>query len=160
MRSATREAIARETITPQLESSSLTAAREKPVYQPAQKKKKKKKKNWPRKISNYLKPCLISFSPQAQSASFCYQIQAHSVGHMTGQLAERWDVEARNTTLFRKPADWEDDRLMSRNIHLIRVWMPVSFIERERDGMRKSNEKGHESCKSSLGMASIREGMC
>ena len=44
MRSATREAIARETITPQLESSSLTAAREKPVYQPAQKKQKKKKK--------------------------------------------------------------------------------------------------------------------
>ena len=32
-------------------------------------------------------------------------------------------------TLFEKPVDWEDGRLMSQNNHLIGVWMPVSFIE-------------------------------
>ena len=36
-------------------------------------------------------------------------------------------------TLFRKPADGEDGRLMSQNNHLIRVWMPVYFIESERE---------------------------
>ena len=37
-------------------------------------------------------------------------------------------VEAGNMTLFRKPADREDGRLKSQNNHLIRVWMPISFI--------------------------------
>ena len=32
-------------------------------------------------------------------------------------------------TLFEKPVDWEDGRLMSQNNYLIGVWMPVSFIE-------------------------------
>ena len=36
-------------------------------------------------------------------------------------------------TLFRKPADREDGRLMSQN-HLIRVWMSSYFIEGERGG--------------------------
>ena len=31
-------------------------------------------------------------------------------------------------TLFGKPADREGGRLMPQNNHLIRVWMPVSFI--------------------------------
>ena len=51
---------------------------------------------------------------------------------LTAQQAnkpERQDIEARNTTLFGKPADWEDSRLMSQNNHLVRVWMPGSFIE-------------------------------
>ena len=38
------------------------------------------------------------------------------------------DVEATNTTLFRKPADEEDGRLMSQNNHLVRVLVPGSFI--------------------------------
>ena len=37
---------------------------------------------------------------------------------MTGQLTERQDVEAKNT-LFRKPANQEDVRLMSQNNHLM-----------------------------------------
>jgi len=32
-------------------------------------------------------------------------------------------------TFLGKLADQEDGRLMSQNNHLIRVWMPVSFIE-------------------------------
>ena len=47
----------------------------------------------------------------------------------TGQIARRWGFGSRNTILFRKPADWEDGRLVSQNNHLIRVWVPVSFIE-------------------------------
>ena len=47
----------------------------------------------------------------------------------TGQIAKRWGFGSRNTILFRKPADWEDGRLVSQNNHLIRVWVPVSFIE-------------------------------
>ena len=45
-------------------------------------------------------------------------------------------------TLFRKPADQEDGRLMSQNNHLVRVWMPGSFIEPEREMMRKLSKKG------------------
>ena len=47
----------------------------------------------------------------------------------TGQIARRCGFGSRNTILFRKPADWEDGRLVSQNNHLIRVWVPVSFIE-------------------------------
>ena len=32
-------------------------------------------------------------------------------------------------TLFRKPEDREDGRLVSLNNRLLRAWMPVSFIE-------------------------------
>ena len=38
-------------------------------------------------------------------------------------------IEERNTTLFGKPDDREDGRLMSQNNHLVGVWMPGSFIE-------------------------------
>ena len=41
---------------------------------------------------------------------------------------QRRGVEARNTSLFRKPEDREEGRLKSQNNHLIGVWMPVSFI--------------------------------
>ena len=52
-------------------------------------------------------------------------------------------VEARNRTLFRKPANWEDGRLMSQNNHLLGVWMPGSFI-----GQREvRNQKGNQSRK-------------
>ena len=39
-------------------------------------------------------------------------------------------------TLFGKPADGEDDRLMSqkKKNHLIGIWMPVSFIEQRGGG--------------------------
>ena len=36
--------------------------------------------------------------------------------------------------LFRKPADREDGGLGPPKIHLIRVWMPVSFIEQRGGG--------------------------
>ena len=39
-------------------------------------------------------------------------------------------LRRRMMTLSGKSADWKDGRLMSQNNHLIRVWMPVSFIER------------------------------
>ena len=44
-------------------------------------------------------------------------------------INQRRGAEARNTTLLGKPADWEDSRLTSHRNHLVRVWMPVSFIE-------------------------------
>ena len=40
-------------------------------------------------------------------------------------------------TLFRKLADQEDGRLISQNKHLIRVWMPGSFIEQNREEVRR-----------------------
>ena len=43
-------------------------------------------------------------------------------------------------TLFGKPADQEDGRLMSQIKHLFGVWMPGSFIESERK-REKSNEE-------------------
>ena len=48
-------------------------------------------------------------------------------------MNQRRGVEARNMTLFRRPADREDGRLVSLKNHLIWVWMPVSFIESERE---------------------------
>ena len=36
-------------------------------------------------------------------------------------------------TLFRKPADQEDGRLMSQSNHLVGVWMLVSVTESERE---------------------------
>ena len=35
----------------------------------------------------------------------------------------------RNTTLFRKPADQEDGRIMSQNNHHLEVWMPGYFTD-------------------------------
>ena len=46
-------------------------------------------------------------------------------------------VEARNTILFGKLADQEDGRLVTPKNHLIGVWMPVSFIDREEEDVRK-----------------------
>ena len=43
--------------------------------------------------------------------------------------SKRWGVEARNTTLFRKLANWKDGRLESQSNHLVRVWMPGSFMK-------------------------------
>ena len=43
--------------------------------------------------------------------------------------SEGGSVEARNRTLFRKPADSEDGKLMSANNHLVGVWMPGSFMD-------------------------------
>ena len=40
-------------------------------------------------------------------------------------------------TLFGKPADQEDGRLMSQNNHLIGVWMPVSLLEQRGGGGEK-----------------------
>ena len=45
----------------------------------------------------------------------------------------RGGAEARNRTLYGKPADQEGGRLVSLINHLMRVWMPVSFIA-ERGG--------------------------
>ena len=45
------------------------------------------------------------------------------------------------TTLFRKPADREDGRLMSQNNHLTEVWMPVSFTEHRGGSSEKVKQK-------------------
>ena len=61
--------------------------------------------------------CLRATKPVAQS----------KLALLTAQQAnesERQSVEARSITLFRKPADEEDGRLMFQSNHLIRVWMP------------------------------------
>ena len=68
-----------------------------------------------------------------QSQKSCCWVQAHSAPPMTGQLTERWAVEARNTTLFRKPAHWVDGRLMSRNNHLPLGLDARFFYRTERD---------------------------
>ena len=44
-------------------------------------------------------------------------------------LSPRTGVETRNMTIFRKPSDGEDGRLMSQNSHLKGIWTPVCFIE-------------------------------
>ena len=48
-------------------------------------------------------------------------------------MNRRRGAEARNTTLFGKPADREDGRLVSLKNHLMGVWMPVSLTESERE---------------------------
>ena len=54
----------------------------------------------------------------------------HVLAALTGQLTERWGVQARNTPLFWKAADREDGRL-------VQVWMPGSFIERRWGGIEE-----------------------
>ena len=44
-------------------------------------------------------------------------------------LPQRGGVEASDMTLFRKPADGEDGRLISPNNHPVKVWVPDSFID-------------------------------
>ena len=39
-------------------------------------------------------------------------------------------------TLFRKPADQEDSRLMPQSNHLTGAWKPGSFIESEREALK------------------------
>ena len=68
-----------------------------------------------------------------EQASPCYQVQASSAHHTTGQWIERRGDEAKNMTLFGKLADQIDGRLTSQSNHLIGAWMPGSFIESERE---------------------------
>ena len=71
-----------------------------------------------------------SFTAMVQEREInCYQIPVPSACTLQTNKSERPGVEARNRTLFRKPADQEDCRLMSQNNHLIGVWMTRSFIE-------------------------------
>ena len=55
--------------------------------------------------------------------------------------SERRGVEARKTTLFGKPADREDGKLVPQNNHLIWVWMPGSSINQRWEEMRKQSKK-------------------
>ena len=55
--------------------------------------------------------------------------------------SKKWGVETRTTTLFGKPADWENWRLLSQSNHLIRIWMPSCLIETERSN-KEVNSKG------------------
>ena len=59
---------------------------------------------------------------------------------MNQRLNQRQDVEIRNTSLFGKPANWEDGKVMSQKNHLIRVWMPGSFIAPEIEVSRIEKE--------------------
>lgn len=47
--------------------------------------------------------------------------------------SKRRGVEGRKTTVFRKPPDWKDGRLMSQSNRLAGAWMSGSFIESERE---------------------------
>ena len=46
--------------------------------------------------------------------------------------SKRRGVEGRKTTVFRKPPDWKDGRLMSQSNRFVMVWMLVSLVESER----------------------------
>ena len=59
----------------------------------------------------------------------CYWTKVTLLTAQQPDKSKRWDIEARNMTLFRKSADWEGGRLMPQNNHLIGVWMPGSFTE-------------------------------
>ena len=72
--------------------------------------------------------------------------------------SERWGVEARKMTLFRKLAEWEDGRLVPQNNHLIGVWMLGSFIH-QRWGEVRKQRKGPLISQTSPKMASLRRGM-
>ena len=49
-------------------------------------------------------------------------------------IKSKTGIEARNTTLFRKPADREDGRLKSQNNHLTLVWMAGSSLKQRGRG--------------------------
>ena len=70
-------------------------------------------------------------------------------------INQRRGAEARNTTLLGKLADGEDSRLTSRRNHLVRVWMPVSFIQ-HRAGRWGNKVKRLLIWQISPGMASLR----
>ena len=59
---------------------------------------------------------------------------------MNQRLNQRQDVEIRHTSLFGKPADQEDGRVMSQKNHLIGVWMPGPFIDPEIEASRIERE--------------------
>ena len=53
---------------------------------------------------------------------------------MTGQLTKGWGVEEKIKNLFGRLANWEDGRQVTpkkkkKKNHLIKFWMPGSFIE-------------------------------
>ena len=54
--------------------------------------------------------------------------------------SSRLGVEARNVTLLGKLAEWEDDRLISQNNHLLWAWMPGSFIDQRWEEVKKESE--------------------
>lgn len=56
--------------------------------------------------------------------------------------SERQSVEARSITLFRKPADEEDGRLMFQSNHLIRVWMPGQGEKQWEAKIKRQNREG------------------
>ena len=62
----------------------------------------------------------------------------------TGQTSEleRLGVEARKTTVLRKPSDQENSRLVPQNNHLICVWMPDSFISQRERSNEELKSKG------------------
>ena len=82
-------------------------------------------------------------------SSFC-PLQDRSMNRRQG-------VEARIMTLFWKPADQEDGRLMSQNNHHIRVWMPGFFYNKVGEG-EEVKWKRLLILQISLGMVSLRRG--
>ena len=92
-----------------------------------------------------------------QSQKSCCWVQARSAPPMTGQLTERWAVEARNTTLFRKPAHWVDGRLMSRNNHLPLGLDARFFYRTEKDWSWGSKVKRPLSCRYILEWPAVAE---
>ena len=58
---------------------------------------------------------------------------------MIGQFSERQSVEAKNMTSLGNLADQKEVRVMSQNNHLVRVWMPVSFIGQNGEGVEEDH---------------------
>ena len=67
-------------------------------------------------------PVFSAWEVLLPSPSSLCSLQDRSLNLRTG-------VETRNMTVFRKPSDGEDGRLMSQNNHLKGIWTPVCFIE-------------------------------
>ena len=70
------------------------------------------------------------------------KFQALSTLHMRGQwIREGWGIEARNMTLFRNLAYWENGRLISQNNHFPWVWMPGLYGTEMRRGEEAKKKK-------------------
>ena len=59
----------------------------------------------------------------------CYQVQAPSVRCITRQWIPETSCWSKEGTLIGEPAGQEDGRLSPQNYHLVRAWLPGSFMD-------------------------------
>ena len=103
-------------------------------------------------IQNHLSSFLLSLRVTESKFALLTARQANE--------SKRWGVEARDTTLFRKPADWEVGRLMSQHNHLVGVWMPGSFMDQRWGGRWGNKVYRPLALKISPRMAASGRGVC